>query len=369
MFISSAEILNLWGKEKITIPFYEDVTLLTGANGSGKSSLLNILFDSLNGTTKNRKPSTSKNRYWSAKVMFSNDINMTTLLIPASFDDNEFDNLTMDLLESVENTHDFSFLTELQAHFTHYNNDFSRSYVSYTSNEKGERWRKTLEIPKELNNEDWEETLTKSPLAFLFQEDRRSMHNSDNASIDFTGNYWGLYKSSIDERFSYCRDFMQVLESHLDKLVAKELRSSGNNFATLILSEEYNYASKRSQEIEAIVELLNSYFEDSDKYLVRDEQNKYTLANLNTGEPIHWSLLSRGEKTIMYLLFSTYYYKDRVKVFLLDEPEISLHVRWQKRLITDLRTIAPNSQFIIATHSPSLVKNGWRSRCIEVGVR
>ncbi|CAK2038929.1 putative SMC protein [Vibrio crassostreae] len=369
MFISSAEILNLWGKEKITIPFYEDVTLLTGSNGSGKSSLLNILFDSLNSATKNRKPSTSKNRFWSSKISFSNNVDMTTLLIPASVDDKEFDNTTMERLESVENTHDYEFLCTLQDHFTLHSNGFSTNYVSYTNNEKGERWLKTVDIPEEVNEDGLHDTLTKAPLAFLFQEDRQSMHNLDNASVEFVGNYWKLYKSSIDERFSYCRDFMQVLESHLDKLVAKELRSSGNNLANLLLSEEYNYASKRSQEIESIVEILNSYFEDSEKYLVRDEQNKYTLADANSGDPIHWSLLSRGEKTIIYLLFSTYYYRDRVKVFLLDEPEISLHVRWQKRLIKDLRDIAPDSQLIIATHSPSLVKDGWRSRCIEVGIK
>ncbi|TOA79916.1 ABC transporter ATP-binding protein, partial [Vibrio parahaemolyticus] len=49
-------------------------------------------------------------------------------------------------------------------------------------------------------------------------------------------------------------------------------------------------------------------------------------------------------------------------------PEIALHVRWQKRLIKDLVSIAPDNQFIIATHSPTLVKENWRSKCIEVGV-
>ncbi|WP_180710159.1 AAA family ATPase [Vibrio parahaemolyticus] len=368
MHITELEIVNLWGKEKITVPFYEDVTLLTGVNGSGKSSLLNIIFDSLNSATKSRKPSTSKNRYWSSKVKFSNEISMTTLLIPTSFDDKEFDDKVMSVLDNKENTHDFEFLKYLQTLYNEHNNDFSRSYVSYTNKEKGERWRKQLEIPEKVNSEDLREELTKAPLGFLFQEDRMSMHNMDNASVEFTGSYWSLYKSSIDERFSYCRDFMQVLESHLDKVVAKELREANGKFEKLLSSEEYQYATQRSEDIEDIVDLLNSYFEDSNKYLVRDEQNKFTLANIEDAEPIHWNLLSRGEKTIIYLLFSTYYYKDKVKVFILDEPEIALHVRWQKRLIKDLVSIAPNNQFIIATHSPTLVKENWRSKCIEVGV-
>jgi predicted ATPase len=366
--LSELEIVNLWGKERITVPFYDDVTLLTGVNGSGKSSLLNIIFDSLNTATKSRKPSTSKNRYWSSKLTFSNEITMSTLLIPASFDDKEFDDRVMDLLDNQEDTHNYEFLNYLQNLYNEHSKDFSRSYVSYTNNEKGERWRKQLEIPEQLNSEELRDKLTKAPLGFLFQEDRMSMHNMDNASVEFTGSYWSLYKSSIDERFSYCRDFMQVLESHLDKVVAKEVRDANGQFEKLASSAEYQYATQRSQDIESIVDLLNSYFEDSNKYLVRDEQNKFTLANIDNAEPIHWNLLSRGEKTIIYLLFSTYYYRDKVRVFILDEPEIALHVRWQKRLIKDLVSIAPDNQFIIATHSPTLVKENWRSKCIEVGV-
>ncbi|EPU3918370.1 AAA family ATPase [Aeromonas hydrophila] len=368
MHISSIEISNLWGKEKIIIPFYEDVTLLTGVNGSGKSSLLNIIFDSLNCATKKRKPSTSKNRFWSSLLKFSNELEVTTLLIPACIDDKELEEAVANLLDDAKNMHDYLTLMKLKTLYDNHSNDFSKSYVSYTNNERGEHWRKQLEVPDNLDHEDLKDRFTRAPLGFLFQEDRKSLHNSENASVEFTGNYWSLYKSSIDERFSYCRDFMQVLESHLDKVVAKELRDANGDIERLFTSEEYKIATQRTQDIESIVDLLNSYFKDCKKHLIRDEQNKYTLASDESNEPIHWNLLSRGEKTIIYLLFATYYYKDRVMAFLLDEPEISLHVRWQKRLISDLRKVAPNNQFIIATHSPSLVKENWRSRCIEVAV-
>jgi hypothetical protein len=46
-------------------------------------------------------------------------------------------------------------------------------------------------------------------------------------------------------------------------------------------------------------------------------------------------------------------------VLLLDEPEISLHLSWQRKLIDTLREINPNCQLIIVTHSPSIYGDGW----------
>ena len=46
---------------------------------------------------------------------------------------------------------------------------------------------------------------------------------------------------------------------------------------------------------------------------------------------------------------------------LIDEPEISLHVAWQKPFLTDLLRIAELSKvdFLIATHSPQIIGSRW----------
>jgi predicted ATP-dependent endonuclease of OLD family len=46
----------------------------------------------------------------------------------------------------------------------------------------------------------------------------------------------------------------------------------------------------------------------------------------------------------------------------MDEPEISLHVEWQEELIKIIRSLNNNVQVILATHSPSLVMNGWMDK-------
>jgi predicted ATP-binding protein involved in virulence len=46
---------------------------------------------------------------------------------------------------------------------------------------------------------------------------------------------------------------------------------------------------------------------------------------------------------------------------LIDEPEISLHVTWQKEFLNDIVRIAAinSSRFIVATHSPQIINKFW----------
>jgi ABC-type lipoprotein export system ATPase subunit len=61
-------------------------------------------------------------------------------------------------------------------------------------------------------------------------------------------------------------------------------------------------------------------------------------------------LLSAGEKQIFsFLVYNAFY--DSIPIFI-DEPEISLHVDWQRTLFPTLLQQKTGNQFIIATHSP-----------------
>ena len=51
---------------------------------------------------------------------------------------------------------------------------------------------------------------------------------------------------------------------------------------------------------------------------------------------------------------------------LMDEPEISLHIEWQERLITLIRSLNPNAQIILCTHSPAIIMNGWADAVTEM---
>ncbi|HCE47479.1 MAG TPA: ABC transporter ATP-binding protein, partial [Prevotellaceae bacterium] len=53
-------------------------------------------------------------------------------------------------------------------------------------------------------------------------------------------------------------------------------------------------------------------------------------------------------------------------VLFMDEPEVSLHIEWQEKLITSIRQINPHVQIILSTHSPAVVMNGWADSVTEV---
>lgn len=60
--------------------------------------------------------------------------------------------------------------------------------------------------------------------------------------------------------------------------------------------------------------------------------------------------LSAGEKQMLSFICYNAFFSDTV--IFIDEPELSLHVDWQRQLFPILQTQSTNNQFIVATHSP-----------------
>ena len=107
-------------------------------------------------------------------------------------------------------------------------------------------------------------------------------------------------------------------------------------------------------------ETINRLFKTTDKTLNEDDEKISFL--LEDGTPINWLLLSSGEKQLLIILLTVLCQYEKPSILLMDEPEISLHLRWQYELINIIRTLNPNCQVIIATHSPSLFNHGWRDK-------
>ena len=71
--------------------------------------------------------------------------------------------------------------------------------------------------------------------------------------------------------------------------------------------------------------------------------------------------LSSGEQQEVILLFELLFKVDPGTLVLIDEPEISLHVAWQKEFLNDLIRITKLQKIntIIATHSPQIINDRW----------
>lgn len=100
----------------------------------------------------------------------------------------------------------------------------------------------------------------------------------------------------------------------------------------------------------ALESLLNSVFLDNKKIrLTEDEIQAIAL----DGSEFSLDSLSSGEKHLFLLLLEAYQVGN--SPLLLDEPEISLHVDWQRRLFDFIESLNPEAQIIAATHSPEIL--------------
>lgn len=109
--------------------------------------------------------------------------------------------------------------------------------------------------------------------------------------------------------------------------------------------------------------LIDDLFSQTGKKIVRTE-NEIRFSQI--GETLVPYQLSSGEKQMLAILLTVLVEDNLPYVLFMDEPEVSLHVEWQERLIELILSLNPNVQIILTTHSPALVMNGWMDRVTEV---
>ena len=84
------------------------------------------------------------------------------------------------------------------------------------------------------------------------------------------------------------------------------------------------------------------------------------------GEQLLPYKLSSGEKQMLVILLTVLVRNEEHCVLFMDEPEASLHIEWQQKLIGMIRDLNPNVQLILTTHSPAVIMEGWLDAVTEV---
>lgn len=114
----------------------------------------------------------------------------------------------------------------------------------------------------------------------------------------------------------------------------------------------------RETSIELFRELLNRRFLYKQ---VRIDKSQGLVFKTESGQQLPPTSLSTGEQHEVVILYQLLFLTQPDSLVLIDEPEISLHVAWQKPFLSDLARIAQLSKvdFLIATHSPQIISNRW----------
>ena len=126
-------------------------------------------------------------------------------------------------------------------------------------------------------------------------------------------------------------------------------------------------AAQQAQDISApkkrFQDLMDDLFSDTGKKIVRTA-NEIFFSQI--GETLVPYQLSSGEKQMLVILLTVLIQDNKPSVLFMDEPEVSLHIEWQKRLIDMVLELNPNVQIILTTHSPAVIMNGWIDHVTEV---
>lgn len=141
----------------------------------------------------------------------------------------------------------------------------------------------------------------------------------------------------------------------------------GNRIIALLTTgnpDDQRLAAELTTPKKQFQDLIDELFAPTAKTIVR---NSNEILFSQYGETLQPYMLSSGEKQMLVILLTALVQENRPGVMLMDEPEISLHIEWQQRLITLIRTLNPNTQIILCTHSPAIIMDGWMDAVTEIG--
>jgi ABC-type glutathione transport system ATPase component len=164
----------------------------------------------------------------------------------------------------------------------------------------------------------------------------------------------------VDSRISSALDFQLY---HLQRKYLDYQVNIGNRIIEQLQQGHADAAQELSQKKMRFQDMVDELFTETGKQIIRTE-NEIRFTQI--GEILVPYQLSSGEKQMLAILLTVLVEDNVPYVLYMDEPEVSLHVEWQKRLIDLILELNPNVQIILTTHSPAVVMNGWVDCVTEV---
>lgn len=348
--IEKVEIKGLWGQYDIDWKLNKDVNILIGINGSGKSTILNLIYELLRGARDGRSGTFlsiyyNNPRIEKATINLNGDSSSTLTKIPKS-EQGQAERVIKKLEE----------LTSKNKVNDNNNDDNNNEHL------KSDQDKNYMRASYEFNNSirvdrvnTFDTTIDKS--VELIEKLRADRVNTE---LDY------LLKVEGDEFKSYQLTLNKIekaetglLEKQIFDIATKKENPSPMDMQTI--GKLYIQIGKIRERIYSqrsfLISTINRLFQQTDKVVDFDESNSFIFSrNDKTVFPYQ---LSSGEKQLLIILLKAVNQSNQPSILLMDEPEISLHLSWQIELIEIIRQLNPNAQVIIATHSPGIFQNGW----------
>ncbi|MBN3238336.1 AAA family ATPase [Pectobacterium versatile] len=415
--IKHVKISGIWGWKTIETDFYDDVSIFIGTNGTGKTTFINILISVLRVDVSSLDELWFDSAQITFEKIIGSSIRKRTLIITRDSDEYgevikyklsrlvyripSMDGRTLrsayvqrriapiaeEVRSQIQNLIKFSSLSVSRAGISDIDeSDFHSnlrdsnvlSPVDKTLKGLMERLKtyqlNKAETSKDIAREFQEEVF----ISVLYNKDIDSSVGLDKISNKDLQNemamlqktYYemgiqniarkGKAKELIKKHFDAIQESIKYLqETMAEKKVAFEVNKI---FAfpllkrTRLIIEAGRLADNRRKELFAPLThyrtQLQSFFKDKTPNLKSD--GALTFVDNKRGGEYDYLKLSSGEKQVLILLTEALLQEGESKLYIADEPELSLHIDWQGKIIPSIRSINRNAQIIIATHSPEV---------------
>lgn len=171
----------------------------------------------------------------------------------------------------------------------------------------------------------------------------------------------------MTEKFQKLNKFDLSRIQDLSNLEFKEEFSKALKIYFDDFDEKYQIYENFINQLELFTDIINEKLNFKEIAISREE-GIFIKDTDFTGKQISLSQLSSGEKQEIILFYKLIFETPENTLLLIDEPEISLHIAWQKKFMDDLYKIIKFKKLnvIVATHSPQIINNHWENQ-IDLG--
>ena len=378
--INRLQINGLFGRFDYDLDFDRPVTILTGPNGFGKSTVLRMIEGLGNGDIN----LFFNLDYSSVNVWFDNE------QIVKIIKQNEY----------VEFTNKFSAYVEYDEWKSFKSNDSVESYLGCSESalmQLSVSWGEHFSVLLSLFNniKKWSgkmkriteqrmyvakfdayedektpllfETILDLPFKMRFLIERATKRFSEKSS-EIDASYLNRLFNSDEITEEQYHVFLKRVNEIFDQLEGYNLMTDRQEpppfqpkhaaplkvyFDTFF--EKYAVYDTFLEKLDLFVGIVNNRL--MFKKLEISREKGFKIIDEKTKEHLSLKQLSSGEKQVILMYFDLIFNDKKDLLLLIDEPEISMHIAWQKRFVDDLIRIAEHGNFraIVATHSPQLI--------------